>query len=167
MKVYVGAKYFERAAAKRLMKLLEAQGHKITVDWTQHTNTDAASLALYAKEDVKGVQKCNVAIFIMERPHKYKGCWVEMGVALGKGRKVIIIGTAGSSCVFVDHPKVLQILGGMEQFLSRPLKNWLKDKLFPFCPDYLIQEGEPTIPFTDIEPPTPPVNCKLQEVKTE
>jgi nucleoside 2-deoxyribosyltransferase len=126
MKVYVGAKYSERSVAKRLMNELRSQGHKITVDWTTHTNEDAKSLSSYATDDVKGVRQADVAIFIMERQHKYKGCWVEVGVALGHGKRVIIIGNAGSSCIFANHPKVTQLPGGMTQFLSRPLKWGLK-----------------------------------------
>jgi hypothetical protein len=154
--VYVGAKYCERAAAKRLMRALEAQGHRITVDWTQHTKVDKASLALYAKEDVRGVQRCNVAIFIMERRHKYKGCWVEIGVALGKGRKVIIIGHAGDSCVFVDHPNI-RVISGMDNFLKLPLKSWLKDNI----PVEEYIDSNPN--WGKMESCTPPVNCQMKE----
>jgi len=150
MKVYVGAKYSERARAKRLMNQLESQGHRITCDWTQHTNEDAKSLASYATADVKGVQNCNVAIFIMEQPHKYKGCWVEVGVALGRGKKVIIIGTAGSSCIFTNHPNITQIMGGMEQFLGRTLKEWLARHIKK---SYYYKPTE-SLPFSDIEPLT-------------
>ena len=125
MKIYVGAKYCERGAAKRLMAELVRQGHKITVDWTNYTKEDAESLTFYAQEDIRGVKQANVAIFIFENPHKYKGCWVEMGAALAKGRKVILIGKAGQSCVFVSHPKVMTI-SSMDNFLKLPLTSWLK-----------------------------------------
>lgn len=151
LKVYVGAKYCERATAKRLMKALEAQGHHITCDWTQHTKEDATSAKFYATEDVKGVKQCDVAIFIMERPHKYKGCWVEMGVALGNGRKVIIIGHAGDSCVFVDHPNVM-VLESMETLLFQPLDWWIKSYREFVTETRRIQQevnmGK-TLPFTD------------------
>jgi len=168
--VYVGAKYCERARAKRLMKLLEAQGHRITCDWTGHTKGDAESLALYATEDVKGVQRCNVAIFIMERPHKYKGCFVEMGIALGKGRKVIIIGHAGDSCLFTNHKNV-KIIGNMGYFLSQTLKHWLKGSLYTRIPYQPIPEPLPFDPTEGCDTPdseryapiieqtTEPVNC--------
>jgi hypothetical protein len=159
MKVYVGAKYCEKGAAKRLMKVLKAQGHKVTVDWTQHTKVDKESLALYATEDVKGVQRCNAAIFIMERPHKYKGCFVEMGVALGKGHKVIIIGHAGDSCVFVDHPKVM-VIKNMEEFLRLPLKSWMNASKRPFLIGY-VPHGSP-LPFTNVED-CKTVNCKFED----
>jgi hypothetical protein len=158
LKVYVGAKYCERGTAKRLMRALEAQGHTITVDWTQHTKEDAASLALYATEDVKGVQRCNVAIFIMERPHKYKGCWVEMGVALGKGRKVIIIGHAGDSCVFIDHPNVSQI-SDLKTFIDASLKFWLQR--WQMRRNIIKKFNLPALVTGKLEPAPPPANCKI------
>ncbi|KKL72732.1 hypothetical protein LCGC14_2081950, partial [marine sediment metagenome] len=36
----------------------------------------------------------------------YKGLWVEMGIALGEGIPVWVIGTAGDSCIFMNHPLV-------------------------------------------------------------
>jgi len=124
MKFYVGSKYCERNKAKKLMKELERQGHKNTCDWTNHSIVDAEHLRQYALDDVRGVKKAKVVIFLFEKKHKYKGCFVEMGVALAKNKKVIVIGHAMDSCLFMKHPKVRQV-ADTGNFLSQSLKMWL------------------------------------------
>ena len=144
----MSAKYCERTRARKLMAELERQGHRITVDWTNHTKEDTESLREYAIEDIKGATRAKVSIFIMERYHKYKGCWVEMGAALAKGRRVIILGKAGNSCVFVNHPKVM-LLSGIEGFLKMPLKSWLKGSTT--AEEYIDSHPDwGKLPFTDI-----------------
>jgi hypothetical protein len=161
----VSAKYCERARARKLMADLERQGHRITVDWTNHTQEDNEHLREYAIEDIKGATHAHVAIFIMERNHKYKGCWVEMGAALAKGRKVFIIGRAGDSCVFVNHPRV-RIIPDMHTFLMFQLKDWYRDNPVVVSREYqpCLQSSASTANFQipNIES-CKTVNCQIIE----
>ena len=95
------------------MDMLEARGHVITCDWTKHTLPESIELdraykeksfvkdydwaqndhKTYAQEDLKGVRNCEVLVAYMPDPDVcYKGAFIEMGIALGLDKKVIIIG---------------------------------------------------------------------------
>jgi len=98
------------------MSELEQAGHIITLDWTVHEAPDGGAdgidgydpelLASYAMEDVWGVQIADALVAIMERDYPYKGLWVEVGIALGCDILVCILGSAGDSCIFMNHPGV-------------------------------------------------------------
>lgn len=102
MKIYVAGKWSERDKVKSIMETLESKGHTITCDWTKHIapegitkNTDWAQNGhkTYAEEDLDGVRLCDVLVAYMPTPEIfYKGAWIEIGIALGLNKKVIIIG---------------------------------------------------------------------------
>lgn len=104
MKFYVAGKYSEREQIRLIMSELEKMGHKITEDWTKHTDMNKANI--YAQADIGGVTKSEVIIAIMLNTNDYKGLWVEVGCGLGQDKRVYIVGNAGDSCIFVHHPLV-------------------------------------------------------------
>ena len=110
MKIYVAGKYQEREQVRGIYRELRDKGHKITVDWTDHDiyphDAVAERLSDFAEEDVRGVKEADLFIGLMTNDHVYKGLWVEMGVALGEGMPVWIIGMAGDTCIFMNHPRV-------------------------------------------------------------
>jgi len=110
MKIYVAGKYQDRDRVRFIHQLLREQGHEITIDWTNHdiypNDAIAEKLSQFAQDDVWGVLNADIFIGLMTLPFEYKGLWVEMGIALGKGIPVYVIGDAGSNCIFHNHPLV-------------------------------------------------------------
>ncbi len=104
MKIYVAGKWSESKYVKKVMEMLVARGHTITVDWTGHVHPDKSKE--YAIEDIQGVKDCDVLVACMWTSGVfYKGCWVEIGAALALDKKVVIIGHEVSS-VFLGHPNI-------------------------------------------------------------
>ncbi len=110
MKIYVAGKYEDKDRVRFIHQLLIQMGHEITLDWTNHeiypNDAIAERLLEFASDDIKGVKEADLYIGLMTIPYQYKGLYVEMGVALGKGIPVYIIGSAGDSCIFINHPLV-------------------------------------------------------------
>lgn len=110
MKIYVAGKYSDRDRVRYIHQNLKEMGHEITVDWTNHdiypNDATAERLSQFAQDDVRGVKEADLYIGLMTIPFEYKGAWVEMGLALGKGIPIYIIGNAGDSCIFMHHPLV-------------------------------------------------------------
>lgn len=107
MKFYVAGKYQERDYVRLVFRELEKLGHNITLDWTNHDiyPNDAIALKLgqFAADDVEGVRQADAFIGCLLNDHKYKGLWVEMGVALALGKPCYLVGSAGDSCIFSNH----------------------------------------------------------------
>ncbi len=118
MKIYVAGKYQDRERVKIIHGYLREMGHEITVDWTDHeiypNDAVAERLASFAIDDVWGVLEADVYIGLMIEDFVYKGLWVEMGIALGKGIPVWLIGDAGDSCIFANHPLVRKFADTLE-----------------------------------------------------
>lgn len=130
LKIYVAGKWKEREQVKKIMEMLEARGHVITCDWTKHIapegvtkdhekglfnksydwskNVDWAQNGhkTYAEKDLEGVRNCDILIAYMPDPDIwYKGAWIEVGLALGFDKKVIIIGN-NITTVFLGLPNI-------------------------------------------------------------
>ena len=110
MEIYVAAKYQDRDRVRELYYELSYLGHEITVDWTNQdkypNDAPAEKLKGFAEDDVRGVKEAKLLIALMTIKYEYKGLWVELGIALGKGIPVWVIGDAGDSCLFMNHPLV-------------------------------------------------------------
>ena len=107
MKFYIAAKWQSRAEVRTLMNLLEARGHTITVDWTTHVNPQNQSiLQEWAERDEEGVKQCDIFIGLFRESEVGNGAVVEMGIALGLGKRIWIVGDAIDSCIFMLHPLV-------------------------------------------------------------
>jgi len=107
MKFYVAGKWQGRSAVQQVQRMLIARRHTITVDWTNHTNPEEDSmLQEWAIRDVEGVLACDTYIGLFTGNHYYTGALVEMGVALGLGKRVWVIGNGINACIFLSHPLV-------------------------------------------------------------
>ena len=112
MKIYVAGKWEDRDQVRLVHQELRRLGHEITVDWTDHdypTDDIESILESYTLDDIWGVKEADLFIALMTVNYLYKGAWVEMGVALGKGIPVLVIGKAGDSCIFMNHPLVRKL----------------------------------------------------------
>jgi hypothetical protein len=121
MKIYCAGKWTDRLQIRELMTKLESMGHTITRDWTVHANVDNKYIDLdlrrYAVEDAQGVADADILIAQVLDEHHYRGMWVEVGMALGQHKTVILVGNAGNSCIFSHHPLVIK-LGSLEELYA-------------------------------------------------
>ena len=118
MKIYCAGKWKEREKVKSIMDMFEARGHTITCDWTKHIAPENIDKdhdwaqnghKTYAEEDLEGVRNCDVLVAYIPDPDIcYKGAWVEVGIALGLDKKVIIIGK-GIATVFLGLPNIVVV----------------------------------------------------------
>ena len=109
MQIYVAGKWEDRHRCRRVMDRLEAAGHTITCDWTNHNYPPAGSeymLTYYSMCDIQGVRDCDLLVCIASKSLPYRGLFVELGVALAMGHRVAIIGHGIDTCIFVQHPLV-------------------------------------------------------------
>jgi hypothetical protein len=116
MNVYVAAKYSHRGEAALLMHALRTQGHAITRDWTDEEDppedtspeTRQDFWALCAAADFDGVRTADVLILLHDPA--CRGAFVELGIALGLGVRVIVVGGRGNPAtdcpIFVYLPDV-------------------------------------------------------------
>ncbi len=123
MRIYVAGKWQEKSQVKQVQIALVNVGHEITHDWTIHEmgahesqqDTDVQigthwydpdELAHQALGDLRGVQTCEAIVICAINPHKYSGTLTEMGIALGCGRRVLIIGDCIDGNIFTWLPEV-------------------------------------------------------------
>ncbi len=168
MKIYVAGKWSERLKVKNVMEMFESRGHIITCDWTKHIapernvrnkgngiftkgydwskNEDWAQNGhkTYAEEDLEGVKNCDVLVACMwSTDIFYKGAWIEIGIALGLDKQVIIIGK-DITTVFLGLPnvavvqfkeEVLTIINRMDAQKTDDMMSQLKEKVESECKD--------------------------------
>jgi nucleoside 2-deoxyribosyltransferase len=109
VKVFVSGKVGDEADARRVMDILRALGHDLTFDWTAiphlqpyDDNADAAARA--AVLEVRGVQEADALVLVAHE--RGVGMYVELGIALGLGKKVYVITAQPSRTMFFHHPLV-------------------------------------------------------------
>lgn len=107
MNVYVAGRWLRRAEAWDVMRSLEARGHRITHDWTVKEDNLGMSdversdyYALCAAADVDGVLDADA--FVLLHDPGCRGAFVELGIALAHGVKVIVVG--GGTCPVTTAP---------------------------------------------------------------
>lgn len=103
MKIYVATKWENRENARKFMDYLENYGHEITYDWTigQQVNEDQAIA------DMAGVVTADVLVFLADKELAYTGALIEVGAALGCGKRVYVLGDASvTKTLFFKHPLV-------------------------------------------------------------
>jgi len=110
MKIYVASKWEEHDTVKKIMIELEAAGHVITCDWTDHKypQTDIQKeLSRYAIDDINGVRNADIVIvYALNTTYTYRGAIGEMTAAIALGKPVYLIGHSVDECIFSNHPLV-------------------------------------------------------------
>lgn len=119
VKVWVsGAWIHKKEVGKKLQQLREL-GYEITHDWTiieKSNHPNETDLGNYAKFDIDGVIRSDVAIAIMDDPkYAYRGTFSEIGCALGVGKPLHIVcpfydrdnPTYSQTNVFFWHPDII------------------------------------------------------------
>ena len=106
MRIYVATKWSDREHAHEVMNWLEGLGHTIVLDWTQH---EGSGLSKAAVNDAVAVCAADVLVFLADHGEHFKGAYVEMGMAMGAGKTVIVVGHKADGCVFTHHPTVYKV----------------------------------------------------------
>lgn len=103
MRVYVAAKWEDRARASELMNILRSCKHIITHDWTV---IDQVTIA-QAVADYNGVMTADALVLIAEKDLPYCGALVELGIALGRMIPTYVVGNAlDDRCIFMNLPTI-------------------------------------------------------------
>ncbi len=133
MKIYVAGKWSERENVKKVMEMIESRGHTITCNWTNHIAPERIQNGegcfnkdfdwaqnghkTYAEEDLEGVKNCDVVVACMWSPDIfYKGAWIEIGIAIGLNKNIVIIGS-NVTTVFLGL-KNITVVGSIEEALN-------------------------------------------------
>lgn len=105
MRVYVAAKFEEKARAQATMRQLKAAGHIITHDWTAEDDTNIVDdpakqkyWGICGEQDINGVLAAD-AVVVLNHPELYGGM-VEVGAALAFALPVIVVGADIRNTVF-------------------------------------------------------------------
>ncbi len=113
MNVYIATKFENKKGFHAAKKLLEAAGHTVNCDWTKHdaTTIPLAALPGYlnvcALECSRGV--CEAEAVILLAYPKIAGALVELGLAIGLEKHVIIVdpfGKKNQPNIFYHLPKI-------------------------------------------------------------
>lgn len=102
MRIYVAAKFEDRANAALLMNQLRKAGHTITYDWTECTICDEAQ----ARQDVEAILGADIFVGIFVETLPYQGAIAEFGIAVARGIPCYLIGHAIDACIFTKLPNV-------------------------------------------------------------
>ncbi len=117
MKFYVAGKFQDRKNIRKLMDKIQDLGHAITYDWTIDEENAAGYPVLNTINDTRGVQICDAYVGRFIKKNRYRGALVELGIALGLGKRIYIIGHEADACIFTNHPSVQKFETELE-FLS-------------------------------------------------
>ncbi len=128
MKIYLASAWDNAPQVRKYMDQLEKMDHEITMDWTKdYFDADSNSLSerttqqnvMAARQDFFGVVHCNVFIGIFEDDSKTRGAWTELGIALAKGKHIVMIGKEESmKNIFCWLPSKFKIYDTWEDMLE-------------------------------------------------
>ncbi|OMF37561.1 group-specific protein [Paenibacillus sp. FSL H8-0548] len=128
MKFYIASSLKNIENVRQVAEKLKARGFQQTYDWTTHSNIDSLSkLRKIGQEEVTGVLDADVVIVMIPAG---KGSHVELGIALGAGKKIYLYSSTnelneiGNTCTFYHVEAVQQSIGLLDDLI-----NWV-------CLDY-------------------------------
>ena len=109
MKIYIAGKFEEHVLIARYAEKLENRGHEITFPWFRRHVVGGISLQQSAEEDVYGVRDSDACVFVFERDLVYKGAYAELGMAVALEKRILVVGHAADSCIFMNLPQVERV----------------------------------------------------------
>lgn len=93
MKFYIATSLLNAEAHNQLRDILVKGGHEITYDWTAHGSLQGQGTRVFRQKvlaEIEGVRSCDVLVTILPGG---KGTHVELGIAIGSHKPIIILGT--------------------------------------------------------------------------
>ncbi|WP_341281298.1 nucleoside 2-deoxyribosyltransferase [Paenibacillus sp. FSL H8-0537] len=111
MKFYIASSLKNIENVRRVAESLKARGFQHTYDWTTHSSIDTLTkLRNIGQEEVAGVMDADVVIVMFPAG---KGSHVELGIALGAGKKNYLYSSTnelneiGNTCTFYHIDGIL------------------------------------------------------------
>jgi hypothetical protein len=109
MKIYIASPYGDFEKTRIVMRVLEADGHVITHDWTKladqfpEDNAPKELRKQHAFEDLAGISLADaIVVLTPEDPSRGCGMWIEMGAALMTTKRVLVVGPQRNRSVFSE-----------------------------------------------------------------
>jgi nucleoside 2-deoxyribosyltransferase len=126
MKIYVAGTSKRPELANEVMQRLQDEGHEVTFDWTidipNEDSMDAEELSQRASASIEAVRKADALVLLMTKEMRSVGAMIEVGVALGNGKNVLVAELEqGFSHFFSYHPQVWRahsVAGVMKQLVA-------------------------------------------------
>ena len=87
MKIYLAASLNDRVQILKRKKLLEEKGHSVTSTWLIDLPMNVSAL-----QDYNDILSSDLIIVFTNIQTTEGGFWVEMGIALGAGKRTMVIG---------------------------------------------------------------------------
>lgn len=141
MKFYIATKLERAADHQEMRKQLEALGHEITYDWTTHgsvKNEGEQRIREVARAEFQGIKDADFVIVLLPGG---RGTHCEIGIALGLGKRVIIVADPehgffaqdSRTCAFYHHPLVVGRFPTTEACIEAEKNGWFT---FWMCNNY-------------------------------
>lgn len=111
MKIYLAHNFVAREVLGATVRLLEAIGHEVTSRWiTDDEHVKANSSQQNALDDLEDIRKADALLLFINQygSSPGRGKYIELGYALGIGKKCYIIGY-NMGCVFYSLPEIIHI----------------------------------------------------------
>ncbi|TBL68322.1 nucleoside 2-deoxyribosyltransferase [Paenibacillus thalictri] len=122
MKFYIASSLKNMRNVRQVAESLKACGFQHTYDWTTHSKVDSiGKLREIGQEEVSGVMNADVVIIMFPAG---KGCHVELGIALGAGKKIYLHSTTNelneleNTCTFYHVDAVEQRMGSIDDLIN-------------------------------------------------
>lgn len=135
--VYVATGLQNIEDAKRTVGRLVELGFSISYDWTVHgsLHDKPESWSGSALAEQRGVSVCDALLVLLPGG---RGTHVELGVALGGHRKILLVGTDEAdrerACIFYHHPRVSR--AAELSTAIHTLRAWREEKGRNACASY-------------------------------
>lgn len=114
---YIASAFDNRHKVAAIIKLLREMGHSITHDWTVQEVAYTHHAAKHAQEDMDGVVACTDFVALFDEPLHPLNTYVELGMALGLGKRIYVIGNFDKDCIFSKLPGI-QRFNALVDFLQ-------------------------------------------------
>ncbi|WP_336770860.1 nucleoside 2-deoxyribosyltransferase [Paenibacillus sp. MMO-58] len=122
MKFYIASSLRNIENVREVAEILKACGFQHTYDWTIHSKIDSITkLRKIGQEEVSGVLAADVVIVMFPAG---KGSHVELGIALGAGKKIYLYSSTndlnkiGNTCTFYHVDSVEQRIGSLDDLIN-------------------------------------------------
>ncbi|NOU88198.1 group-specific protein [Paenibacillus sp. LMG 31460] len=122
MKFYIASSLKNIENVRQVAESLIARGFQHTYDWTTQSNIDSITkLRNIGQEELAGVLDADVVIVMFPVG---KGSHVELGIALGAGKKIYLYSSTnelneiGSTCTFYHVDSVEQRIGSLGDLIN-------------------------------------------------
>lgn len=112
MKIYLAHNFAARLVLRPVVERLTQLGHEVTSRWiTDDAHVLESTAAQNARDDLDDVDRADALVIFTdqfaERPGR--GKFVELGYAMGKGKRIYLCGVPDPTCVFYNLQGLRQI----------------------------------------------------------